>query len=98
MFDDWEELKRLCPEVADAAKAALDGMPTGTWLDRRARRLKFGPVVVAEVKRVKLDWNVIQNNPLYKSIKISRSTPSLEYLNNLSHVDRVNNLTALQSL
>lgn len=59
VFDDWSLLEELCPETWKAAKDALDGMPTSTWQERKARRLKFGPAIVAEVKRVKLDWDVI---------------------------------------
>ena len=74
-------LEHLCPETWKAAKDALDGMLTTTWQERKARRLKFGPAIVAEVKRVKLDWGVIQNNPLYKSIKKEKPTsPTGEYL------------------
>ena len=70
VFDDWTLLEHLCPETYQAAKNALAGMPYSTWQERKARRLKFGPAIVAEVKRVKLDWDVIQSNPLYKSIKM----------------------------
>lgn len=99
VFDDWTLLERLCPETWKAAKDALDGMPISTWQERKARRLKFGPAIVAEVKRVKLDWDVIQNNPLYKSIKKRKPTiPTGEYLQSLVYTDRLNGLKELQSL
>lgn len=83
VFDDWKLLKELCPETADAAEEALKGMPNDTWKERKQRRLKFGPAIVNEVKRVKLSEQAIQNNPLYKSIKVKRSKPSGEYLESL---------------
>ena len=96
ILDDWTLLERLCPETWKAAKYALDGIPISTWQERKKRRLKFGPAIVAEVKRVKLDWDVIQNNPLYKSIKKRKPTiPSGEYLGSL---ERLNYLKELQSL
>lgn len=77
-------LEQLCPETWKAARDTLEGMPKSTWQERKARRLKFGPAIVAEVKRVKLDWDVIQNNPLYKSIKKEKPTsPTGEYLESL---------------
>lgn len=42
VFDDWSLLEQLCPEIWNAAKDALDGMPISTWQERRERRLKFG--------------------------------------------------------
>lgn len=59
VFDDWSLLEQLCPETWKAARDALEGMPTSTWQERKARRLKFGPAIVAEVKRVKLDCDII---------------------------------------
>lgn len=93
VFDDWSLLEELCPETWKAAKDALDGMPTSTWQERKARRLKFGPAIVAEVKRVKLDWDVIQNNPLYKSIKKQKPThPIVEYLQTLESLESLESL------
>lgn len=51
VLDDWSELERLCPETVGAAREALKGMPVGTWQERKARRLKFGPAI-KEVKRL----------------------------------------------
>ena len=35
VFDDWTEFEQLCPEVVDAAKQSLDGLPTSTWEHRK---------------------------------------------------------------
>lgn len=48
---------------------ALDGLPLDDWKQIKERRLKFGPSVVNEVKRIGLSDDAIMNNPLYKSIK-----------------------------
>ena len=52
--DKWELYGKLCPDTVEAAKAALDGMPTDTWQGRKARRVKFGPAIVAEIKRLEM--------------------------------------------
>ena len=81
VFDDWSEFERLCPETVGAAREALKGMPVGTWQERKARRLKFGPAVVNEVKRLRLTNEQIEGNPLYKSIKTRPNVfPPITYL------------------
>lgn len=54
VFDEWDEFKRLCPETSDAAMRELDGLPIDDWKQIKERRLKFGPSVVNEVKRIEL--------------------------------------------
>ena len=63
VFDDWELIKQLCPEILECAKNALWGIK-----GIQERRLAFGPAVVKELKRIG-DWDLIQNNTLYKSVK-----------------------------
>ena len=48
---------------------ALDGLPLDDWKQIKERRLKFGPSVVNEVKRIGLSEDEIMSNPLYKSIQ-----------------------------
>ena len=48
---------------------ALDGLPIDDWKQIKERRLKFGPSVVNEIKRIGLSEDAIMNNTLYKSIK-----------------------------
>ena len=52
VFDEWDEFKRLCPETVEAAMNALDGLPLDDLKQINERRLKFGPSVVNEVKRI----------------------------------------------
>ena len=61
VFDDWEQLYALCPEVADAAHDALKGIT-----DRKKRRLAFGVSIVKRLKEIG-DWDLVTSNPLYKS-------------------------------
>lgn len=99
VFDDWTLLEQLCPETYQAAKNALVGMPCSTLQERKARRLKFGPAIVNEVKRVKLYWDVIRNNPLYKSIKKNPPTyPNGEHLERLESLQCFVRLESLQCL
>lgn len=63
---------------------ALDGLPIDDWKQIKERRLKFGPSVVNEVKRIGLSEDAIMNNPLYKSIKKRpRKSPQPTYLESL---------------
>ena len=61
VFDDFSLIKELCPEVYDVTKEALNGIK-----NIKKRRLAFGPSVIKELKRLG-DWDLVQNNPLYKS-------------------------------
>ena len=48
---------------------ALDGLPLDDWKQIKKRRMKFGPSVVNEVKRIGLSEDAIMSNPLYNSIQ-----------------------------
>ena len=61
VFDDFSLIKELCPEVYSVTKEALNGIK-----NIKKRRLAFGPSVIKELKRLG-DWDLVQNNPLYKS-------------------------------
>ena len=49
VFNWWDLLKELCPEVWEAAYDALKGIK-----DRKKRRLAFGPAIVARLKEIGL--------------------------------------------
>ena len=66
---------------------ALDCLPLDDWKQIKERRLKFGPSVVNEVKRIGLSYDSIMNNPLYKSIKKKSTTET--QLKNLGRLDRL---------
>lgn len=53
VFDDWSLLEQLFPETWKVARDALDGMPTSTWQERKARRLKFGQIIRKNVSTEK---------------------------------------------
>ena len=98
VFDEWDQFKRLCPETVEAAMNALDGLPREDWKQIKERRLKFGPSVVNEVKRIGLSEDVIMNNPLYKSIKKKSTTETQLQIQNLGRLERLCELQSLQSL
>ena len=66
VFDDWRQLRKLCPEVVDAAYKALEHVD-----DRHERRLKFGPAIVRRLKEIG-DPGLIDSNPLYSSCHVKK--------------------------
>ena len=103
VFDDFSLIKELCPEVYGVTKEALNGIK-----NIKKRRLAFGPSVIKELKRLG-DWDLVQNNPLYKSAhwrsgKLDgknndlQSLQSLESLERLQSLERLESLQSLQSL
>lgn len=91
VFDQWEELATLCPEITEVCKQALNEIT-----DIQKRRLAFGPAVVKELKRLN-DWNLVQNNLLYKSCYWQKGglkerqvdLQSLERLESLQSLERL---------
>ena len=100
VFDDFSLIKELCPEVYGVTKEALNGIK-----NIKKRRLAFGPSVIKELKRLG-DWDLVQNNPLYKSAhwrggKLdgkNNDLQSLEHLESLQRLQRLQSLQSLQSL
>ena len=101
--DDWRRLRKLCPEVVDAAYQALEHVS-----DRHERRLKFGPAIVRRLKEIG-DARLIDSNPLYSSchtkkpnktrpVGTIRDLSSLESLESLERLERLQSLECLQSL
>ena len=106
VFDDFSLIKELCPEVYSVTKEALNGIK-----NIKKRRLAFGPSVIKELKRLG-DWDLVQNNPLYKSahwrsgkldgknndLQSLQSLQSLERLQSLQSLERLESLQSLESL
>ena len=105
VFDEWELLREMCPEVVDAAYQALEHVS-----DRHERRLKFGPAIVRRLKEIG-DARLIDSNPLYSSchtkkpnktrpvgtIRDLQSLQSLQSLESLERLQRLESLERLQS-
>lgn len=102
VYDEWELLRELCPEVADAAYQALEHV-----YDRHERRLKFGPAIVRRLKEIG-DARLIDSNPLYSSchtkkpnktlpVGTIRDIQSLQSLQSLESLERLQSLQSLQS-
>ena len=68
---------------------ALDGLPLDDWKQIKERRLKFGPSVVNEVKRIGLSEDAIMNNPLYRSIKKKSTTETQLQIQKLGMLERL---------
>lgn len=97
VFDDFSLIKELCPEVYDVTKEALNGIK-----NIKKRRLAFGPSVIKELKRLG-DWDLVQNNPLYKSAhwrggKLDGKNNDLESLQRLQSLESLERLQSLESL
>ena len=90
VFDDWILLEQLCPETWKVAKDALDGMPTSTWKERKVRRLKFKRTMVSEIKRQRIERNIIHNPDLYKALR--RMLQNLESLERLKGLEQKTHL------
>ncbi len=103
VFDDWELLRKLCPEVVAAAYQALEHVQ-----DRHERRLKFGPAIVRRLKEIG-DARLVDSNPLYSSCHVKkpnktrpvgtiRDIERLESLERLESHERLQSLQSLESL
>ena len=90
LFDEWELLRWLCPDVADAAYKALEHFHDG-----HERRLRFGPAIVRRLKEIG-DVELIDRNPLYNSCHVKRPNKSrpveLESLERLESLQRLERL------
>ena len=97
VFDDFAPMQELMPEVAQAVHDALQGQN-----NLHDRRITAQNVIVKTLKRITDDnfaHPVIQNNPLYQTIRhTSRNTPSLNGLESLERLERVQSLQSLESL
>ena len=105
--DYWDDFDRLCPEVCDACRAALNGVN-----DRKSRRIAFQQALTNRIKELSGDnWYapIVQGNPLYRTVKTKRpkrgSVPcdnmylkDIIALQNLESLERLQSLQSLQSL
>ena len=97
VFDDFAPMQELMPEVAQAVHDALQGQN-----NLHDRRITAKNVIVKTLKRLTGDnfaHPVIQNNPLYQTIRhTSRNTPSLNGLESLERLERVQIMERLERL
>ena len=99
--DYWVDFDRLCPEVCDDCRAALDGIT-----DRKERRINFNRAFTNCIKELSGDnWfaPIVQGNPLYRSVKTKKPKRGLsagEYtrLEGVHALERLESLERLQSL
>lgn len=104
VHDYWDDFSRLCPEVCDACRCALNGVN-----DRKACRIAFQKAFTNRIKELSGDnWcaPIVQGNPLYRTVKTKRPKSGLfhcddMYLENiiaLQSLERLQNIESLQSL
>ena len=108
--DYWGDFDRLCPEVCNDCRAALDGIT-----DRKERRINFNRAFTNCIKELSGDnWlaPIVQGNPLYRSVKTKKpkrglsagedtrleGVHALESLQSLESLERLERLQSLQSL
>ena len=107
VHDYWDDFDRLCPEVCDACRSALDGMT-----DRKERRINFNRAFTNRIKELSGDnWcaPIVQGNPLYRTVKTKKPKRGLSAgedtrleniisLQSLESLERLERLQSLQSL
>ena len=97
VFDDFEPMQELMPEVARAVHEAIH------WIQNtHDRRITAQNVIVKTLKRLTGDnyaHQIIQGNPLYKKIRHSnKGAQSLERLESLQSLESLERLQSLESL
>ena len=100
VFDDFEPMQELMPEVAQAVADVLH-----VQNNLHDRRITAQNIIVKTLKRLTGDnyaHSIIQSNPLYQSIRHSnkdaQSLQSLQSLHSLESLERLQSLQSLQSL
>ena len=96
--DYWDDFDRLCPEVCNACRSALDGIT-----DRKERRINLNRAFTNRIKELSGDnWcaPIVQGNPLYRSVKTKKPKRGLSAGEDtrLEGVHALQNLESLQSL
>jgi site-specific DNA-adenine methylase len=102
VFGEWEETRRLCPEIAPACETALAGLT-----DTKERRIEFGRAAVRWLK-ANATAETIAANPLYRSCHLRKAnrkecptyaTPqSLQRLESLESLQSLGSLESLERL
>lgn len=84
-FDDWALFDKLCPEVSDTCKIALNGRK-----NTKDRRIIIGRAVVQRLKEIG-DESLLEKNALYNSChrKAYRGLQSLQSLESLERLERL---------
>ena len=92
----WKDIapwRELCPETADALKAAVE-----SETDRHKRRIKAGRAIVKELKAGLMNGTIdpaVMDKPIYKK---NRGMQSLETLGNYERLQRLESLERFERL
>lgn len=96
MHDYWDDFDSLCPEVCGACRAAINGIT-----DRKERRLRFQQTLANRVKELSgNNWfaPIVQDNPLYRTIRTKIPKRDLVDGNGGAHLEGACRLQSLESL
>ena len=96
VFDDFEPMQELMPEVAQAVGDALYGQN-----NLHDRRITAQNIIVKTLKRLTGDnyaHPIIQSNPLYMSIRHSSRRNDAQSLERLERLERLQSLESLERL
>ena len=98
VFDDFDLMQELMPEVAQAVEDAIHGQNS-----LHDRRITAKNVIVKTLKRQtgnNYAHSIIQSNPLYRRIRHSNveSLEGLQLLENLERLERLQSLEGLERL
>jgi 16S rRNA G966 N2-methylase RsmD len=83
-FDDWDPLKELCPDVIDAAYAALNGVS-----DRHERRSRCLAVICRQLKKNAVCRFASEKLQALKNIQHLQSLERLESLERFESLERL---------
>ena len=92
-WGDFEQLRALCPEVADACEERLRDIA-----DRKQRRTEMGRAIVERLKEIG-DYDLVMSNPLYKTCRWKESSgwiKSPAHLQSLVTMERLERVQGLQ--
>ena len=92
IFNDFDRLKVLCPEVHNYVR---EGMKDIDIRDTQTRRKQIGKLIVEWIK-AHGNNELIQSNPLYKSINVKHNQP--KELNSLQSLESLERLQSLERL
>lgn len=91
-FNDFADLHRLCPEVANECEEGLKGI-----VDKNVRRVKIGRVIVKQLKAMENE-NLIESNPLCRSCHKKKGRYHNAKLQRLERLQRLESLERLERL
>lgn len=91
-FNDFDELHRLCPLIANDVEKALQGIT-----ERKQRRIAIGKAIAAALKQ-EATIEDIETNPLYKSVRRDKLNKRLQHLESLERLESLECLERIERI